>query len=224
MFDQGLLQNGTQVIRGPCLSSLLLHWYTITKYGNMIKGAGRHSDTFHQTVAINSSWEWNLLQKYDQRGRPPQRHVSHQSHLGGGACTLGGQSWQPASVRTEWYQNRAPYCWSNINDILKAGLMSWSSQSWQPGPRFNIKMSYQYRKSHCGDKTVVRSSYLYNGFSYTGKMSSLYWIGALPVSGRLPSCHWLCKFPTHHWTFTRVSSTKGTDVSYNFDDWVCNDG
>ena len=38
--------------------------------------------------------------------------------------------------------------------------------------------SYQYRKSHCGDKTVVRSSYLHNGISYTGKMSSLYWIGA----------------------------------------------
>ena len=32
--------------------------------------------------------------------------------------------------------------------------------------------SYQYRKSHCGDKTVVRSSYLHNGISYTGKMSS----------------------------------------------------
>ena len=27
----------------------------------------------------------------------------------------------------------------------------------------------QYRKSHCGDKTVVRSSYLHNGISYTGK-------------------------------------------------------
>ena len=27
----------------------------------------------------------------------------------------------------------------------------------RPGPRFNIKMSsYQYKKSHCGDKTVVR--------------------------------------------------------------------
>ena len=37
--------------------------------------------------------------------------------------------------------------------------------------------SYQYRKSHSGDKTVVRSSYLHNGISYTGKMSSLYWIG-----------------------------------------------
>ena len=35
--------------------------------------------------------------------------------------------------------------------------------------------SYQYRKSHCGDKTVVRSSYLHNGISYTGKISSLYW-------------------------------------------------
>ena len=47
------------------------------------------------------------------------------------------------------------------------------------GPRFNIKMSsYQYRKSHCGDKTVVRSSYLHNGISYTGKMTSLYWIRA----------------------------------------------
>ena len=38
--------------------------------------------------------------------------------------------------------------------------------------------SYQYRKSHCGDKTVVRSSYLLNRISYTGKMSSLYWIRA----------------------------------------------
>ena len=48
------------------------------------------------------------------------------------------------------------------------------------GAWFNIKMSsYQYRKSHCGDKTVVRSSYLHNGISYIGKMSSLYWIRTL---------------------------------------------
>ena len=51
-----------------------------------------------------------------------------------------------------------------------------------PGPRFNIKMpSYQYRKSHCGDKTVVRSSYLHNGISYTGKITSLYWISTQVV-------------------------------------------
>ena len=48
-----------------------------------------------------------------------------------------------------------------------------------PGPWFNIKMtSYQYRKSHCGDKTILRPSYLHNGISYTDKMTSLYWIRA----------------------------------------------
>ena len=44
------------------------------------------------------------------------------------------------------------------------------------GPRFNTNMSpYQYRKSHCGDKTIARSSYLHTRISYTGKMVSLYW-------------------------------------------------
>ena len=55
---------------------------------------------------------------------------------------------------------------------------------WWPGPRFSIKMtSYQYRKSHCGDKTVVRASYLHSGISYTGKMTSLYWIRTLATQG-----------------------------------------
>ena len=59
-----------------------------------------------------------------------------------------------------------------------------------PGPWFNIKMSsYQYRKSHCGDKAVVRSSYLHNGISYTGKTIPLYWIGAMgPVGSRWKFC------------------------------------
>ena len=43
----------------------------------------------------------------------------------------------------------------------------------EDGPRFNIKMlSCRYRKYPCGDKTVVRSPYLRNGISYTGKMTS----------------------------------------------------
>ena len=76
-----------------------------------------------------------------------------------------------------------------LTDFNIFNVISWnykpkwfqSNQKWsRPGPWFNIKMSsYQYRKSHCGDKTVVRSSYLHNGISYTGKMSSLYWIRAL---------------------------------------------
>ena len=48
----------------------------------------------------------------------------------------------------------------------------------RPGPWFSIKMSsYQYRKSHCGDETVVRSSHLHDEISYSVKMPSLYWIG-----------------------------------------------
>ena len=53
----------------------------------------------------------------------------------------------------------------------------------EPVPWFNIKMSsYQYMISHCGDKTVIRSSYLHYGISYTGKMSSLYRIRAQRVN------------------------------------------
>ena len=49
----------------------------------------------------------------------------------------------------------------------------------QPGDWFNMKtLSYQYRKSHCGDKMTLRPSYLHNGISYTGKMASSYWIRA----------------------------------------------
>ena len=42
---------------------------------------------------------------------------------------------------------------------------------------FNIKIpSDPYTKSHCGDKMILRPSYLHNGISYTGKMASLHWI------------------------------------------------
>ena len=55
------------------------------------------------------------------------------------------------------------------------------------GGWFNIKMpSYQYRKSHYGDKTTLRPSYLHKGISYTGKMSSLYWISAMVADGDEP--------------------------------------
>ena len=40
---------------------------------------------------------------------------------------------------------------------------------------------YRYRKSHCEDKTIWQLSYLHNGISFTGKMTSLYWIRAQNV-------------------------------------------
>ena len=58
-----------------------------------------------------------------------------------------------------------------------------------PGPWLNIKMSsYQYRKSHCGDKTILWPSYLHNGISYTGKTTSLYWIWTQGLDP-LKRCH-----------------------------------
>ena len=55
------------------------------------------------------------------------------------------------------------------------------------GSWFNIKMSsYQCRKSHCGDKTILRPSYLHNGISYTSKMTSFYWIRALAADAWAP--------------------------------------
>ena len=66
--------------------------------------------------------------------------------------------------------------------IMSLPLMRTTStvNSLKPGARFNIETScYEYRISHCGDKTVVRSSHLHNGISYTGKMTSVYWIRAL---------------------------------------------
>ena len=39
--------------------------------------------------------------------------------------------------------------------------------------------SYQYKESHCGDKTILWPSYLHNGISYTGKTTFLYWIRRL---------------------------------------------
>ena len=69
----------------------------------------------------------------------------------------------------------------------------WVNSLW-PGPWFNMKtISYQYRKSHCGDKTILRPSYLHNGISYTGKMTSLYWIRAqvTPYGDMELGQHWL---------------------------------
>ena len=79
--------------------------------------------------------------------------------------------------------------WSSSSAMASVASRCWHYIFWGfferkitckwPGPQFNKKMSNQYTKSLCGDKTVVRSSYLHNGISYTGKMSSLYWIRAL---------------------------------------------
>ena len=81
-----------------------------------------------------------------------------------------------------------------VNHQFTVTSQAWHGDPQQPGPWFNIKMSsHQYRKSHCGDKTILRPSYLHNGISYTGKMTSLYWIRAQSVA------QWLKPSMTPSW-------------------------
>ena len=91
----------------------------------------------------------------------------------------------------------------------RSSTMIIDATAWGRGVKYqrtNIKMSsYQYRKSDCGDKTVVRSSYLHNGISYIGKMTSLYWIRAQFTIGAMSPWYNNCcrKFP---WWYQRPSS------------------
>ena len=96
-------------------------------------------------------------------------------------CGIKGASWCLNSLATELFVQQFGYVQANNKGNIKALHLLLEIST---GPWFNIKMSsYQYRKSHCGDKMVIRSSYLHNGISYTGKISSLYWIGALVTFG-----------------------------------------
>ena len=104
--------------------------------------------------------------------------------------------------------------WANIKETIKVPTVELPSQKTSYPSRDVIKVinndrtggwinltmsSSQYRKSHCGDKTILRSSYLHNGISYTGKVPFLYWIRALTIVTA-----WSCipRYCTQHYTNT----------------------
>ena len=82
--------------------------------------------------------------------------------------------WQGSAIKSLWNSASVQQGW-----MVSCARLRYTQDYLTPGPWFNINMSaYQYKKSYCGDKTVVRSSYLHKGISYAGKMYSLYWIGS----------------------------------------------
>ena len=103
----------------------------------------------------------------------------------------------------------AGYCW-NIVFFWKENLKFLTFLVVKPGPWFNIRMtSYQYRKFQCGDKTTLRPSYLHNGISYAGKMTSLYWIGAQDIPEELGQHNIWCS-----------SAPRFTSVSVHYSDVI----
>ena len=73
----------------------------------------------------------------------------------------------------------SPVTGTKASDVKK--FFHFMTSSWYhgwrcPGPWFNINMaSYLFKIFHCGNKMVVRSSYLHSEISYTGNKSPLYW-------------------------------------------------
>ena len=118
-------------------------------------------------------------------------------------------AWHQMGTRISWRHN-----WMLLSvwatDVLVEEL----------GPWFNVKIpSYQYRKSHCGDKTVVRSSYLHNGIFYTGKMASLYWIRA-PVFSihNTDSVPKLCTQPIKQKWLLLMTACPGCNIPFD-EEW-----
>ena len=104
-----------------------------------------------------------------------------------------------------WFETPSRSLWHHRNVIsFRVTLLALCHCRWKDsGPWFNINMSsYQHRKSHRGDKTVVRSSYLHSGISYTGKMIYLYWFTPL-----------ISYQPTQTYT-----TTKQSDVHISWDE------
>ena len=99
-----------------------------------------------------------------------------------------------------------PACWNQVSH----GPVSDTDPNLQPectdpGGWLNIKMSSnQYRKTHCGDKTILRPSYLHNGISYTGKMISLYWIRALVLTLDTDTHHTATMYTVHYYTLASL--------------------
>ena len=77
--------------------------------------------------------------------------------------------------------------WSQRKFASHVQIPLWS------GGWVNIKMpSYQYKKSDCGDKAILRPPYLHSGIPITDKMVSLHGIGhqiCLFVPGRHSATH-----------------------------------
>ena len=90
------------------------------------------------------------------------------------------------------------------------------------GPWFDIKMSSdQYRKYHYGDKTILWPSYLHNGISYTGKITSLYWIKAQVTRPLGEAAMWPQKLLLTHWGGDKWTPFRRRHFQMHFLEWKC---
>ena len=133
-------------------------------------------------MSVAKTWMYIEGARYMRRGTlSVRRHNVHRPHWPRGACRECPGVKETGTVLLQ--------CNKGGPGSRLSSVCQWPTHRCQIPPHkrsggwFNKKMpSYQYRKSHCGDKTILRPSYLHNGISYTGKMASLYWIRALSAT------------------------------------------
>ena len=139
-----------------------IYLYGMISYvnGNLMKHASTHKMVTYSAVRWNWWNETGILSSL--LGNNSLDYVIH-----------AGVNWNANYFISPYAVNQGPISLMTFRrfSTITEKLYCNNSITGHQGPA-----SYQYRKSHCGDKTIVRSSYLHNGISYTGKTISLYWI------------------------------------------------
>ena len=113
----------------------------------------------------------HLLQRKPLVSDPGMHHgtcVMHVPWCMSGSLTRGGGE----NDLLLMHCSRVSFTSSHIVDVFSPRLYPIRSLSisHEAGPWYDIKMSsYQYMKFHCGDETVVGSSHIHNGISYTAR-------------------------------------------------------
>ena len=197
--------------------NVLTHWVLVTPYGDIGSTLAQvmacclraPSHYLNQCWLITSMVQWHFFKGYFIRNTST---INYENELEMHLSKIPFKS-----PRGQWVN----WCWHLDIPRWQGQYYGW----WCPGGWFNVKMaSYQYRKSHCGDKTILRPSYLHNGISYTGKMPSLYWIRALvPCIARVISSNhgieysgWLGSHLPKRKEFSRVISV----LRYHYSDVI----
>ena len=164
-------------------------WVSHLTWQNMSKISRCHITITQITKTSRSlglaTWVFSRFEKMKfKKGKI--RQVLHLISVSILSTHLSMQPGRPSLSR--WRRNRTFLaCLHDDRRQMYISLYPWSywckyafvAMDLKSGPWFKIKIpSYQYRKSHCGGKTILRPFYLDSGISYTGKMASLYWLKA----------------------------------------------
>ena len=119
------------------------------------------------SVAVRDS-KWHKISSINQPLKPGQQFQSYKRKppmvpLCLFRChAIARDCFSVKQGRTEWN------IWFRCLHWVSHQGSTWSDQS--PGPKFSVKMaSHQYRKYHCGDKSIGSLSYLLDENSFTVK-------------------------------------------------------